>query len=288
MTKLKLMYISRYIYIVSSWNEKPLDDEIETSLFLAPRSLRKPEMKSISMTRLKRDWRRFTRTSGQTWNEKHLDDEIETSKNSPVRANRTGYPEMKSISITRLKPIRLRGCRRLLLPWNEKPLDYEIETRILRHRLNALRKPTWNEKPLDDEIETLLCRSYSPIISDAPEMKSISITRLKLQRHRISLIYREFAWNEKPLDYEIETSRHWTGPASQTDSWNEKHLDYEIETTVSRRRLHRDIRLKWKASRLRDWNTSNAASANFNSTVLKWKASRLRDWNSSSRSSSVT
>ena len=62
-------------------------------------------------------------------------------------------------------------------------------------------------------------------------MKSISITRLKLNWRLSS--------NSLPIS-----------------AWNEKHLDYEIETRVDKTNNNRLCDLKWKASRLRDWNPS--------------------------------
>ena len=93
---------------------------------------------------------------------------------------------MKSISITRLKQLHASALLRItgvnLWPWNEKHLDYEIETRI--------------------PITRFIAGDFFLL-----EMKSISITRLKqmdlltLRLQRLSC----FSWNEKHLDYEIET-----------------------------------------------------------------------------------
>ena len=38
------------------------------------------------------------------------------------------------------------------------------------------------------------------------------------------------SWNQKFLDYEIETKRGVEGSQPTTHSWNQKFLDYEIET----------------------------------------------------------
>ena len=142
------------------------------------------------------------------------------------------------------------------------------------------------------------------------EMKRTSITRLK----RLSICLRSFGgffwtWNEKNLDYEIET---WTQVlVSPVDplTWNEKNLDYEIETMLLfPNRWRWEIRLKWKEPRLRDWNKigwplkgvflswneknldyeietlSLFGFLMFSWRVLKWKEPRLRDWNRTNHS----
>ena len=60
-------------------------------------------------------------------------------------------------------------------------------------------------------------------------MKRISITRLKLDDEIIEDIERLSTWNQKNLDYEIETILKNRG-AEVVQPWNQKNLDYEIET----------------------------------------------------------
>ena len=43
------------------------------------------------------------------------------------------------------------------------------------------------------------------------------------------------AWNEKNLDYEIETRTLLTDGNVALVAWNEKNLDYEIETELDTR-----------------------------------------------------
>ena len=62
----------------------------------------------------------------------------------------------------------------------------------------------WNEKPLDNEIETEIVKKY--VCEFNPEMKSHSITRLKLDMDGARRVFQYLTWNEKPLDNEIETS----------------------------------------------------------------------------------
>ena len=111
-------------------------------------------------------------------------------------------------------------------PWNQKNLDYEIETVVWRMNRSVHR--TWNQKNLDYEIETKqfvsravyqsileikrtsitrlkLCEVFLVIgIALGLEIKRTSITRLKLWGHlrRVELL---IPWNQKNLDYEIET-----------------------------------------------------------------------------------
>ena len=40
------------------------------------------------------------------------------------------------------------------------------------------------------------------------------------------------AWNQKNLDYEIETESLTNVPIISSSAWNQKNLDYEIETIV--------------------------------------------------------
>ena len=40
----------------------------------------------------------------------------------------------------------------------------------------------------------------------------------------------KYPWNQKNLDYEIETKLSTTGSHIRTFAWNQKNLDYEIET----------------------------------------------------------
>ena len=46
----------------------------------------------------------------------------------------------------------------------------------------------------------------------------------------MSEAYPRRTWNQKKLDYEIETYQPNNAPASGQKTWNQKKLDYEIET----------------------------------------------------------
>ena len=164
------------------------------------------------------------------------------------------------------------------LSWNQKNLDYEIETVEYCYHLQVW-PCAWNQKNLDYEIETCKChqgsaslpsslKSKEPRLRDWNgcavcwcfgignlEIKRTSITRLKRDYDTRDAQPRSVSWNQKNLDYEIETivkyvdrcfvvtleikrtsitrlklrskssSRLWS-----IATWNQKNLDYEIET----------------------------------------------------------
>ena len=115
---------------------------------------------------------------------------------------------------------------------------------------------------------------------------------------------RRSPWNQKNLDYEIETRPQGTSHLCSI-AWNQKNLDYEIETgsrlcllyyiqvtleikrTSITRLKHCSIaqvrkvvcHLKSKEPRLRDWNAIRRISNKNVGFILKSKEPRLRDWN---------
>ena len=64
-------------------------------------------------------------------------------------------------------------------------------------------------------------------------------------------------------------------------AWNQKNLDYEIETLNERTTIHTSsLSLKSKEPRLRDWNDIEpSATVLMVGISLKSKEPRLRDWN---------
>ena len=115
-------------------------------------------------------------------------------------------------------------------------------------------------------------------------------------------VYR--AWNQKNLDYEIETgikhdicvickvleikrtsiTRLKLDARCQSESpkttWNQKNLDYEIETMwLNRLPIGLLLLLKSKEPRLRDWNSVSNLTTRGPEIALKSKEPRLRDWN---------
>ena len=136
-------------------------------------------------------------------------------------------------------------------PWNQKHLDYEIETAKLRAGIQPMLS-AWNQKHLDYEIETSISRRGRCRFSRFLEIKSISITRLKLKHCKL---YNFPYWLEiKSISItrlkQVAPNVRWV----YLSTWNQKHLDYEIETAIPQNSRNSRFTLKSKASRLRDWN----------------------------------
>ena len=187
--------------------------------------------------------------------------------------------EIKRTSITRLK----RSCfflfRPFILSWNQKNLDYEIET-IVWWETDVRETCTWNQKNLDYEIETatftyldphrsISLKSKEPRLRDwnsrwsiqcwrflrsCLEIKRTSITRLKRAWADRLRSVPSVAWNQKNLDYEIETILQFGCWVRPIGTWNQKNLDYEIETLLDTGWWMLWPDLKSKEPRLRDWN----------------------------------
>ena len=66
-------------------------------------------------------------------------------------------------------------------------------------------RKTWNDKILDYEIERPA--EIKEVYDTFPVLETIrfSITRLKVQRFSLSSEYPSHPWNDKILDYEIES-----------------------------------------------------------------------------------
>ena len=132
----------------------------------------------------------------------------------------------------------------------------------------------WNQKNLDYEIETFFFSfCFCLFAGYFLEIKRTSITRLK---HDINFRGTESftqSWNQKNLDYEIETEtwkvddcspitlkskeprlRDWNGQKGLTYkrvevTWNQKNLDYEIETEFDTHYVH--------SCKSHSWNQKN-------------------------------
>ena len=119
-----------------------------------------------------------------------------------------------------------------------------------------------------------VCRHAACLKSKAP--------RLRDWNSKVMMVCRcpsSWTWNQKHLDYEIETVRSPYRMAIRLTTWNQKYLDYEIETRVKLGAEYHRTNLKSKESRLRDWNVSVERTVGENLWRLKSKESRLRDWN---------
>ena len=117
------------------------------------------------------------------WNQKNLDYEIETTPR-PKLSNWHNPPlEIKRTSITRLKPVLEQR--------------FNLEFPSLKSKEPRLRD--WNKT-----------FQASKSVCVALEIKRTSITRLK-RGSSVAGIVRMTPWNQKNLDYEIETSIHFAG-----------------------------------------------------------------------------
>ena len=183
-----------------------------------------------------------------TWNEKHLDYEIETSLKIKNRTAQTHAKLLLKWKASRLRDWNRNDnrtvscCRKFRSSaWNEKHLDYEIETNAtgftpsketeteVTLKWKASRLRDWNF----DVLHPHGGLSYSDIPWNEKHL-DYEIETLRLKSVCTSKPA-EVTWNEKHLDYEIETVGQVLSvtPVSFLPTWNEKHLDYEIETLSS-------------------------------------------------------
>ena len=164
----------------------------------------------------------------ETWNDKNLDYEIETN--------------------------RLCRDERRHGTWNDKNLDYEIETQTKGHNTAIGTGDLKRQEPRLRDWNMLKCQ-FPNAIHIRLETTRTSITRLKL-REVIGIHWNNiYPWNDKNLDYEIETwERACLGLKCRP--WNDKNLDYEIETFGTSHVHPRKACLKRQEPRLRDWNLS--------------------------------
>ena len=209
------------------------------------------EIKSISITRLKHDLAHNIPAQSLPLKSKVSRLRDWNRERSLCVFLRDALLEIKSISITRLKR---SGCCLLC----------HLSNNHLKSKVSRLRD--WNA---ESEREVL----SAPTL----EIKSISITRLKLaisnrspstSTYLKSKVSRLRDWNTK----EDIPERPWEY------TWNQKYLDYEIETREMASILIFTAHLKSKVSRLRDWNSACGKDITTHAN-LKSKVSRLRDWN---------
>ena len=209
---------------------------------------------------------------------------------------------IKSFSITRLKRIKMLGWRTIRIWVGIKSFSI---TR-LKPRNRAIFACNHNRVGIKSFSITRLKRTADwevkwSIIKVG--IKSFSITRLKPWKSRAGMKCVEW------LESKVSRLRDWNPQINQsccptkTLGWNQKFLDYEIETTIKYSRIYtclvleskvsrlRDwnaftvcpqcvcIRLESKVSRLRDWNSKNSTPVTRYTQLLESKVSRLRDWN---------
>ena len=283
----------------SSWNQKNLDYEIETILIAWCPSTNWNSLKSKE-PRL-RDWNIIGRiqTSGikrtlkskeprlRDWNMDRCGtpwgrSPILKSKEPRLRDwNVTGCAalfvpneplEIKRTSITRLKHIIIGIPIFWIKAWNQKNLDYEIETGL--DSLVAFITPRDLLKSKEPRLRDW---NHNLLQLPPPNITSWNQKNLDYEIETIrggDCAESTLPWNQKNLDYEIETRNAEKLHARNTrpdDAWNQKNLDYEIETwrllPVMWRRWH----LKSKEPRLRDWNIEGVTDGgdDFNSLEIK-------------------
>ena len=191
------------------------------------------------------------------WNQKYLDYEIETASTVLLSLMICPPLEIKSISITRLKPAFGVFNGEPSVAWNQKYLDYEIETRNIKHfsklgltylKSKVSRLRDWNVDFLS--VKRLFVRDLKSKVSRLRDWNG--------ENGRGSRI-KPITWNQKYLDYEIETKQNKKG------KWTGKSLEIK---SISITRLKRwrnpyqpkaSVALKSKVSRLRDWNEKKSA-----------------------------
>ena len=193
--------------------------------------------------------------------------------------------EIKSISITRLKQ---QGYR----PFSERRLRDPGE---LKSKASRLRD--WNDP------DKLVARvSRDALKSKASRLRDWNVKIIQRAKNILIL-----SWNQKHLDYEIETETRLVSPHGLRfyQSWNQKHLDYEIELKTApllywfysagwnQKHLDYEIETNTKSAgsgpKKKSWNQKHLDYEIETQAVhplatpfmraLKSKASRLRDWN---------
>ena len=162
------------------------------------------ETTRTSITRLKPFSRQFHFSCVFLGNDKNLDYEIETPYCSGF-ASKLVVLETTRTSITRLKPVSILASRLpSQQPWNDKNLDYEIET---SHLLLGLSYTGCYLKRQEPRLRDWNHRIDWPI----EYLRDLSLKRQEPRLRDWNLLYMfliEFhlrPWNDKNLDYEIET-----------------------------------------------------------------------------------
>ena len=90
--------------------------------------------------------------------------------------------------------------------WNQKFSRLRDWNCIRKPQLSISPLSRWNQKFLDYEIETIIKFTHVHARDTLVEIKSFSITRLKLHLQNAVCMAVRVGWNQKFLDYEIETS----------------------------------------------------------------------------------
>ena len=185
----------------------------------------------------------------------------------------------------------MRQTMHMLWTWNNKYLDYEIETTkwglwllaaiCLKQQVPRLRD--WNASQSGSSVsghahlkqQVPRLRDWNTICilfhDDLKDNLKQQVPRLRdwNKPHPSVDAFVCFAWNNKYLDYEIETTSTSTAVNSSAClTWNNKYLDYEIETrritigrnsraaTWNNKYLDYEIETKVFISTRRDWTNA--------------------------------
>ena len=195
------------------------------------------------------------------WNDKYLDYEIETRCFALRSEVHLCQLETTSTSITRLKhryAEMSQGHRAHLKRQAPRLRDWNHPT----SQASQTPRHAWNDKYLDYEIETLK-KVAAMTCNDYLETTSTSITRLKLWCWILS--GKLEAWLETTSTSITRLKQDWWGcrKRSRKYPWNDKYLDYEIETGLCLKVRLWKISLKRQVPRLRDWNFFVGASSEY-------------------------
>ena len=161
--------------------------------------------------------------------------------------------EIKRTSITRLKlarpcikvdnPLGLKSKEPRLRDWNKIPnqawCDSDIKLEIKRTSITRLKQQTRHAHRCHTvrleikrtSITRLKLYRWKCILGDClslkskePRLRDWNMSTTNLERIRL------LPWNQKNLDYEIETAALVASQSWRYSPWNQKNLDYEIET----------------------------------------------------------
>ena len=208
------------------------------------------EIKRTSITRLKLAQQTTHRKACLSWNQKNLDYEIETY---PVSCMCGDFPFNLKSKEPRLRDWNLCTSGHLWvsrLSWNQKNLDYEIETCCGICKATSVAGLKSKEPRLRDWN---LCMLWLGQGLYCLEIKRTSITRLKLGEYAYRIL--QFYLLEIKRTSITRLKLFTLQPSQRLLAWNQKNLDYEIETYRRRFLCQANlIHLKSKEPRLRDWN----------------------------------
>ena len=218
-----------------SWNDKYLDYEIETESKRTSGDAVGSDLEttSTSITRLKQALGMWTHTGICPW--------LETTSTSITRLkHKTASQNADNLNMSILK----RQVPRLR-DWNWNLVDQTHTVRVLEttstsitrlkrgYRNNLWAVLIYRLETTSTSITRLkLNIEWSLELDRILETTSTSITRLKPVSLcvRLPIPFLKGSWNDKYLDYEIETCSWYDQTLKGRNTWNDKYLDYEIET----------------------------------------------------------